>query len=635
MKYCNNSDCSKYKVPQEGKFCGECGSLLSEHSVSASSDGINVVHSNTVNNTDSHNIDSHNTVNNVDSHDTVHSVTNVYLGSSADEMSLRDKKMKYREFCKGKIVSGIVSPELRKELDDYAASLGLEHDQMLEIEKAVKESVQKLPTGVLTDSNRMIFDNVKSRIFRNEGSLSSMISELQSIASSYNDEVCFYYNMLLAIEKPSVLFSNLQNAKVDDYWQTFWASYAYAVGGNMDKAVEMLNRLDFWNGYPSANTFVLATLNNLTKNSDRNSTLKFFSKVVVDDVSIYLKDLVSALDMILKSDFTLDRIQNGTVQQFYFNRVFKFKVQEKPKPAPKPFTGGAAVSGTGSVNTGTDKGTGSDNGKRYDGINDAVKKVTETGTAPVPVPDTKKGWKKYAVPALVAVAVLVIVSIAAPLLRNALAVKGLPSEPTVAQNAVAQDGKAASGNVADAVPATGKQAAAASSATGKGQTGNAQAPAVRTAPEASGKASGSSVSGGSAATKPSSSASKVSSSGSGAAEKVSSGVAVATLSGSGATAGSGSEIASLKSAAESGDKDSRFRLGMMYYNGDGVSKNYSEAFRYLEPLARDGYTGAFFPVAEMYHGGWGVTKDRDKAEYYYTKAAEAGNRKAINILRRM
>lgn len=94
-------------------------------------------------------------------------------------------------------------------------------------------------------------------------------------------------------------------------------------------------------------------------------------------------------------------------------------------------------------------------------------------------------------------------------------------------------------------------------------------------------------------------------------------------------------IATLKTAADQGDKDARFDLGMRYYNGDGVAKSYSTAFNYLKPLAEEGYTKAFFPVAEMYHGGRGVAKDRDAAEKWYTLAAKAGNEKAKRILMNM
>ncbi len=96
-----------------------------------------------------------------------------------------------------------------------------------------------------------------------------------------------------------------------------------------------------------------------------------------------------------------------------------------------------------------------------------------------------------------------------------------------------------------------------------------------------------------------------------------------------------SPIKSLETRAAEGDNDAKYKVGMMYYSGNGVEKNYQKAFEYLKPLADIGYVKAFFPVAEMYHGGRGVPKSRSEAEIWYQKAADKGDAKAERILRNM
>lgn len=91
-------------------------------------------------------------------------------------------------------------------------------------------------------------------------------------------------------------------------------------------------------------------------------------------------------------------------------------------------------------------------------------------------------------------------------------------------------------------------------------------------------------------------------------------------------------VEELKKSAQAGNKDAQYELGMMYFDGNGVARNYSTAFQYLKPLAEAGYTKAYYPVADMYHRGNGVSKDRNAAEKWYKKAADTGDYKAKRIL---
>ena len=78
-----------------------------------------------------------------------------------------------------------------------------------------------------------------------------------------------------------------------------------------------------------------------------------------------------------------------------------------------------------------------------------------------------------------------------------------------------------------------------------------------------------------------------------------------------------------------------FREARKYQTGDGVEKDLVHAFQLMKSAAEKGYVEAFRHLADMYHGGRGVAKDRDKAEYWYQKAADAGDKKAKEILYNM
>ena len=60
------------------------------------------------------------------------------------------------------------------------------------------------------------------------------------------------------------------------------------------------------------------------------------------------------------------------------------------------------------------------------------------------------------------------------------------------------------------------------------------------------------------------------------------------------------EITSLKKAAEQGDAQAQFKLGMRYYNGKGVEVNNEKAFLWVHKAAELGYAKAQFCVGRMY-----------------------------------
>ena len=78
-------------------------------------------------------------------------------------------------------------------------------------------------------------------------------------------------------------------------------------------------------------------------------------------------------------------------------------------------------------------------------------------------------------------------------------------------------------------------------------------------------------------------------------------------------------------AAEKGYADSQYRLGHMYYNGEGVTKNDTWAAHWFTQAAEQGYAAAQLYLGDMYSKGAGVARNDTTAVEWYTRAAKQGH----------
>ena len=71
-----------------------------------------------------------------------------------------------------------------------------------------------------------------------------------------------------------------------------------------------------------------------------------------------------------------------------------------------------------------------------------------------------------------------------------------------------------------------------------------------------------------------------------------------------------------------------------YYSGaeDLIDINYGTCFKYYEALTEFGNTRAMYNLGQLYLFGLGVSRDQDKAIEWFTKAAEAGDSHAKDML---
>jgi uncharacterized protein len=85
------------------------------------------------------------------------------------------------------------------------------------------------------------------------------------------------------------------------------------------------------------------------------------------------------------------------------------------------------------------------------------------------------------------------------------------------------------------------------------------------------------------------------------------------------------DLEKLKTAAEQGNADAQWKLGLMCHGGDGVSQDFAEAVYWYRKAAEQGYAEAQWLLGYMYDEGEGVTPNLAEAIKWCSKAAEQGH----------
>ena len=82
-------------------------------------------------------------------------------------------------------------------------------------------------------------------------------------------------------------------------------------------------------------------------------------------------------------------------------------------------------------------------------------------------------------------------------------------------------------------------------------------------------------------------------------------------------------------AASRGDKVAQHSLGICYYHGYGVTKDYKQAVYWFTKSAIQEYVSAQVMLGMCYAKGYGVTKDYKQAMFWWKKAANHGDEEAL------
>ena len=84
--------------------------------------------------------------------------------------------------------------------------------------------------------------------------------------------------------------------------------------------------------------------------------------------------------------------------------------------------------------------------------------------------------------------------------------------------------------------------------------------------------------------------------------------------------------------ANQGDAFAQYHLGVLYYQGEGVSQDYAKAAEWFEKAANQDSADAQKFIAAMYYQGKGVGQDYAKAAAWYRKAANQDDAIAQNLI---
>ena len=84
-------------------------------------------------------------------------------------------------------------------------------------------------------------------------------------------------------------------------------------------------------------------------------------------------------------------------------------------------------------------------------------------------------------------------------------------------------------------------------------------------------------------------------------------------------------VEACRTAAEQGDAEAQFSLGVMYDNGEGVSQDYAEAVKWYRLAAEQGLASAQADLGYMYASGRGVPQDDAEAVKWFRLATEQGH----------
>ena len=91
-------------------------------------------------------------------------------------------------------------------------------------------------------------------------------------------------------------------------------------------------------------------------------------------------------------------------------------------------------------------------------------------------------------------------------------------------------------------------------------------------------------------------------------------------------------LQSWRPQAEQGNAEAQFRLGWMYYYGEGVTEDRGEAMDWWRRAAEQGYAVAQFRLGRSYADGDGAKEDKAAAAKWWRLSADAGNVEAQHDL---
>ena len=87
--------------------------------------------------------------------------------------------------------------------------------------------------------------------------------------------------------------------------------------------------------------------------------------------------------------------------------------------------------------------------------------------------------------------------------------------------------------------------------------------------------------------------------------------------------------------AEQGNALAQYLLGVMYYDGQGVRKDYVEAVKWYRKAAEQGVAKAQYNFGVIYANGEGVRQNYKTAKEWFGKACDNGLQQGCDVYRQL
>ncbi len=87
--------------------------------------------------------------------------------------------------------------------------------------------------------------------------------------------------------------------------------------------------------------------------------------------------------------------------------------------------------------------------------------------------------------------------------------------------------------------------------------------------------------------------------------------------------------------AEDGDIDAQYNLGVIFYHGEGVARDFDQAYTWFRKAAEQDDADAQYNLGFMYGRGEGVQKDQTQSMQWFKRAADQGHEGARAIIEKI
>jgi hypothetical protein len=213
---------------------------------------------------DIHNVHNTSTVNNITDNSVVNNKT-VYEAQRTYAELLQDNEKSFLFAVQERLADGYLDQRELAELSQLSIQYHIPAVRADEIIEKVRRSalVIKGNTG-----NEYLTYQLLNEVFC---ALQSNQTEVlrrrihtlgETARNSQNQELLYYYNMLLASFSPEVASVNVLSSRADDYWQLYWAHIANVKLRNLDTAAAILPKLGGF-GHPQGDIALLMAIDNL------------------------------------------------------------------------------------------------------------------------------------------------------------------------------------------------------------------------------------------------------------------------------------------------------------------------------------------------------------------------------------